>query len=116
MYICLMTQDEKLALLEKLKSERQKLREALVLLEEVTQPIKPENSLGRLSRMDAIQNKSVAEYSLRQTRDKIKSIDYWLSRQDTADFGRCTHCKNPIMIKRLLYMPSNLKCMRCASR
>ena len=111
-----MTEAEKQQLLDKLQTERSKLVASLALLEEATKPISPENSIGRVSRMDAIQNKSVAEYSLRQTKDKIKAVDYWLSRQDTADFGRCTHCKQEIQIKRLMFMPFNLKCMRCARR
>ena len=111
-----MTDAEKSKFLEKLHAERSKLTASLALLEEHTQPISPENSIGRVSRMDAIQNKSVAEYSLRQTKDKIKEIDYWLSREDTAEFGRCTHCKSEIQVKRLMFMPFNLKCMRCAGR
>ena len=40
-------------------------------LEELTKPISPENSLGRLTRLDAINNKSVAEASLRNRKRKL---------------------------------------------
>ena len=34
--------------------------------EEMTQPIAPDNAIGRVSRMDAINNKSVIEAALRK--------------------------------------------------
>ena len=35
---------------------------------EITKPIAPENAIGRISRMDAINNKSVTEAALRQAK------------------------------------------------
>lgn len=39
-------------------------------LEELTRPISPENAIGRVSRMDAINNKSINEAALNQARTK----------------------------------------------
>ncbi|MFW5754308.1 MAG: TraR/DksA family transcriptional regulator, partial [Marinilabiliaceae bacterium] len=47
-----------------------KARREIKELEELTRPIAPENSIGRVSRMDAINNKSVNEAALAQTRQK----------------------------------------------
>ncbi len=102
---------------------KKKIEEALVTtakrveeLEELTKPIGPENSIGRVSRMDAINNKSVAEASLRSTRRKHENLKIALSRIDQADFGDCNLCKRPIPAARLMYMPESRRCVRCADR
>jgi len=81
---------------------------------EMTQPIGPENSIGRLSRLDAINNKSVMESALRTAEDKLDKLHRALSRIDKDDFGLCVDCGKPIAGKRLLFMPESMKCMRCA--
>lgn len=83
---------------------------------ELTQPIKPENSLGRISRMDAINNKSVAEAALRNKRKKIAQMKLALSNIDNEGFGSCENCKKPIQSARLIYMPESTKCVNCARR
>ena len=85
-------------------------------MEKNTQPVKPENSLGRISRMDAINNKSVMEAALRNTRKKLTKLKTALSHIDDKDFGLCSSCKNEIQIKRLLFMPESDQCVRCAAR
>ena len=85
-------------------------------LEELTQPISPENSLGRVSRMDAINNKSVAEAALRSTKRKLSKLKVSLSKINNDDFGVCAMCKNPIPPARLMYMPESSRCVRCADR
>ena len=39
---------------------------------ELCKPIAPENAIGRISRMDAINNKSVVEAALRETKNKMQ--------------------------------------------
>ncbi len=85
-------------------------------LEELTKPISPENSIGRISRMDAINNKSVAEAALRSSRKKLGSLKFALTKTESPDFGLCTVCKNPIPSARLLFMPESTRCVRCADR
>ena len=97
---------------EKINQTEQEITE----LEELTKPISPENSIGRISRMDAINNKSVAEAALRSSRKKLTSLKFALSKVDSPDFGQCTVCKNPIPTARLLYMPESTRCVRCADR
>lgn len=85
-------------------------------LEELTQPISPENSIGRVSRMDAINNKSVAEVALRSSKRKLSQLKVSLSKINNEDFGICAMCKNPIPPARLMYMPESSRCVRCADR
>jgi len=88
----------------------------ILKLEEVTQPIKPENSLGRVSRMDAINNKSINEAALRTARQKHNKLEYAYKRIDDPAFGFCSQCGNGIHPRRILFMPESTFCMNCAKR
>ncbi|MFT5165792.1 MAG: DnaK suppressor protein [Saprospiraceae bacterium] len=91
-------------------------KEKIEGLEENTRPISPENSIGRISRMDAINNKSVAEAALRTSNQKLSKLKIALSKLDKPGFGICVFCKNPIPAARLMYMPESTRCVRCADR
>ena len=41
----------------------------------LTQPIEPENSIGRISRMDAINNKSINDRMLRKAQEKLHNLN-----------------------------------------
>lgn len=90
--------------------------ESIVEMEKMTQPISPENSIGRISRMDAINNKSVMESALRNKRSKLSKLKVALASIDKEDFGNCSQCKNPIQEGRLIFMPESTLCVRCAGR
>ena len=80
----------------------------------LNQPIKPENSLGRISRMDAINNKSVSEAAMRSKKKKISKLKIALTKLDSPSFGRCDRCGNPIASARLMFLPESNRCVRCA--
>ena len=63
-------QDIKNRILEELK----KTEEAILDYKESTKPISPENAIGRVSRMDAINNKSVVEAALRKAEEKLNKL------------------------------------------
>lgn len=83
-------------------------------LRELTQPIELSNTIGRLTRMDAINNKSVNEAALRESEEKLVRMEHSLSKFGTEDFGRCVNCKNEIQYERLFFLPDSIKCMKCA--
>ena len=85
-------------------------------MENMTAPVSPENSIGRISRMDAIHNKSVMEAALRHKKEKLSKLKVALSNLEKPDFGICSRCKNPIQSGRLIYMPESTLCIRCADR
>ena len=92
------------------------LKKEIERLIEETKPISPENSLGRITRMDAINNKSVAEAALRQAKFKLGKLNVALTKIDQDDFGACDRCKKPIRMARLMYMPESSRCVNCADR
>ncbi len=110
-YICIMEKDEvKLKLLEEISKTEELIEE----YKELTKPVAPDVAIGRISRMDAINNKSVNEASLRQTETKLQNLKRVLSMYGTADFGRCLKCKTEIPPGRILIRPESLYCVNCA--
>ena len=109
-----MTPETKAELKSKIEELILKYEDDIKETEKSTQPIKPENSLGRVSRMNAINNKSVMEASLRNKISKRNKLKFALTQVDNPGFGSCTNCKKPINPKRLMYMPESTKCIKCA--
>ena len=81
---------------------------------EMSKPVAPDDAIGRISRMDAINNKSVTEASLRQAEQKLKNLKRVLSTVGTKNFGICIKCGRPIPPARILYRPESLTCVNCA--
>jgi len=109
-----MTSEERAVLKSKIQDLIVKYEHDIKETEKMTQPISPENSLGRISRMDAINNKSVMEASLRNKISKRNKLKMALIQVEKAGFGLCSNCSKPINPKRLMFMPEVVKCMRCA--
>jgi DnaK suppressor protein len=80
---------------------------------ELTRPVEPENAIGRISRMDAINNKSVVEAALRKAVEKLDKLNLALSKVDDDDFGLCVRCHKPIPLGRILIMPQARSCVAC---
>jgi len=110
-----MKQADKTTLKDKMLSDINKLKANIVALKELTKPIAPENSIGRVSRMDAINNKSVNEAALRQAELKMNKLQLALKKLDTKNFGICSACKGSIPLPRLMYMPESSHCVACAN-
>lgn len=104
------------------KNELRKLIEAEIIgveklvveYQEEARPIAPENAIGRVSRMDAINNKAISEAALRKAEAKRANLQYALSRIDEPDFGVCAKCQVTIPYQRLLLVPQSRFCVNCA--
>lgn len=91
-----------------------KVEKRVVEYKELSQPVAPDCAIGRISRMDAINNKSVTEASLHQAEEKLRNLQHVLSRVGTKDFGICIKCGKAIPEGRILYRPESLNCVNCA--
>ncbi len=98
-----------------IEEEIVKTRKLIEEYRELTKPIAPDVAIGRLTRMDAINNKSVNDASLRQAENKLKNLEMVLSKHGTPDFGKCMKCKTQIPVQRILFRPESLLCVNCAT-
>ena len=99
---------------ETILAEILKTEKAILVYKELTKPISPNNAIGRVSRMDAINNRSVNEASLRQAETKLTNLKRALKKVDDDDFGICLKCQNPIPVGRMLIRPESFLCVNCA--
>lgn len=111
-----MTEEDKIKVKAAIEEKIASLRSEIEDLKEMTKPLGLDNAIGRVSRMDYINNKSVNEAQLRQNESKLKALHNWLSKLGSSDFGKCSRCGKEININRLLYMPESTKCVQCAAR
>lgn len=69
---------------------------------------------GRLSRMDALQTKAMADASQRRRKQELQRIANAFRRIDEGEFGYCGECGEPIGAKRLQVDPTTVLCIACA--
>ena len=98
---------------KRIEEEIKSTTELINKYRELTKPIAPENAIGRVSRMDAINNKSVNELALKNAEIKLNNLTVALSKIDDPDFGICVRCNNPIPMGRILLMPQTTTCVNC---
>lgn len=99
---------------QKITDEIAKTEQAVAEYEELTKPVSPDDSIGRVTRMDAIQNKSIAEAAFREARDKLNKLKYALSHVGDPEFGKCARCGQQIPIGRIMIRPESPYCVHCA--
>jgi len=73
-----------------------------------------QQSVGRLSRMDAMQVQAMAKAVDSRRRIALAQIDAALNRLETDDFGYCIKCDEAIARKRLDLDPKVAVCVACA--
>jgi DnaK suppressor protein len=84
-------------------------------IKETTKPISPDNAIGRLSRMEALNEKSINEASQRNLELRLLLLNQALKRLGDGEFGECLLCEEEISEKRLKVMPEATQCISCAS-
>lgn len=75
-----------------------------------------QQSVGRLSRMDAMQVQAMAVAAEERRRQQIARIRAALKRLDDGTFGEYVICGEEIAPKRLALDPAVPTCIRCAAR
>ena len=74
-----------------------------------------QQSVGRLSRMDALQNQAMAKAGQVRRNQMRLRIAAALKRLEEGEFGYCIDCGESIPAKRLELDPTVPKCLSCAS-
>ena len=74
-----------------------------------------QQSVGRVSRIDAIQQQQMAIANQQQTAQLLKRIELALHRIDSDEYGFCFQCEEPIAFVRLQAQPFASLCIECQS-
>jgi DnaK suppressor protein len=95
----------------------QQQRELSSLLDSAQTDTRPvaldQQSVGRVSRIDAIQQQQMAVASQQQAAALLRLGELALRRIDSGDYGECQDCGEPIAFARLQARPSTCLCIGC---
>lgn len=104
--------------LKKFKKQLIKLQEELAELKDSLKKsaatvMLDQNSVGRLSRMDAMQAQQMALQAERRRKISLQQIKAALIRIENDDYGYCEVCDEEIIQGRLTIDPTATKCVGC---
>ena len=98
-----------------LEAEKAELIAASEGTSESRKPVElDQQSVGRVSRGDAMQVQAMAKAQDARRAARIKMIDAALTRLDAGDYGFCVECDEQIPVKRLEVDPATPRCIACA--
>jgi DnaK suppressor protein len=80
-----------------------------------TKPIAPDDSVGRLSRLDSIQMQQMALAGKRRLEEERGRLHEARRRIDGGNYGQCHRCGGDIALERLQHQPDAVMCMPCLS-
>ncbi|MCP4648470.1 MAG: TraR/DksA family transcriptional regulator [PVC group bacterium] len=110
-----MTPEEKQSIKNEIEQRIVKTKETIESLRKQIKPIPLDGAIGRVTRMDAIQCRSIAEANLREAEECLSLLEHALSNLDEESFGVCGKCKQQIPLERILAIPEVRLCVNCAS-
>jgi DnaK suppressor protein len=88
----------------------------LAAVAESTEPVAPDVSIGRLSRLDSMQMQQMALAGRRRLEEERARLHEAVIRIDAGRYGTCALCGEDIDAERLEYQPDAVACMPCMRR
>jgi DnaK suppressor protein len=111
-----MSPEEKVKITEIIRGEIRKLTDKITELKEFTGPVAPDDAIGRISRMDAINNKSIVEASMCNLQSRLDQLHKISQVVNNNEFGLCIKCHKPIAVERLKIRPEIRLCAGCLQK
>ena len=81
----------------------------------VGNPVSPDNAIGRLSRVDAMQQQEMRLALVRQSKNELARLENALNLIQAGKYGVCNGCGSDIPDKRLEAVPDAQMCVPCLS-
>lgn len=102
-------------LLQELRALQEELEAQLSESKAHSAPVDLDLPIGRLSRMDAIQQKHMAEANRRSAQLRLQQIQAAFNVAKEGEYGWCRQCEGPISYRRLKARPESPFCLECQS-
>lgn len=101
----------------RLRARRAELVEARAAHEDDRRPVQlDQTGVGRLSRMEALQDQAMAIELERRREVELARVDAALERLAEGEYGCCVTCGGAIEPRRLEFDPATPLCLGCARR
>jgi DnaK suppressor protein len=101
---------------KKLEQMEVELRDSVERRAESTAPVQLDTSIGRLSRMEAIQSQQLALSLAARHQQGLARVRNALEAIRNGNYGRCRRCKGSIALERLEAQPDAVVCVHCATQ
>lgn len=108
-----LTEEQIAGLKEALQKLRDNVEQLLRSTREGTQPVALDEPIGRLTRMDAIQQQKVAAANRRTHDIRLQQVKQALAAIERDQYGLCRRCEDPIGYPRLEARPESPYCLDC---
>lgn len=97
----------------KLLELRSSLEQDLSSSTEASRPVDLGQPIGRLTRMDALQQQQMSLAHRERIRNRLQAVSGALARLDAGNFGECLACGGDIEPRRLDARPEAFLCLDC---
>lgn len=91
------------------------LESLLAAIQESARPVDLGQPIGRVTRMDAIANQSMAKANRRNNETRLRQVKTALTAVRDGEYGSCRQCGESIGYPRLKARPETSFCLRCQS-
>jgi len=100
---------------KQLLKQKEELEMTITQATDASKPVELDQTVvGRVSRIDAIQQQEMTLAAQRRRVEQIQKIEAALRRIKSGDFGYCVKCGEDIAEKRLELDPAIPTCINCA--
>jgi DnaK suppressor protein len=110
-----LTDDQRAILHAALEKLREELTDMVELSHDAAQPVDLDQPIGRVSRIDAIQQQQMADSNRRNAAQRLRQVNVALAAFDRGEYGLCATCEEPIAFRRLEARPEARMCVGCQS-
>jgi DnaK suppressor protein len=111
-----LTDTEAEELHQALLTVRQELQKLLEDSAQGAEPVSLDQPIGRLSRMDAMQQQSMVQANRRAAELRLKRVETALRRHSEGEYGLCLECEEDVGYARLKARPEAPFCVDCQGR
>jgi DnaK suppressor protein len=109
-----LTTEQMSELREELERQLRRLQRSMKTTEQAAKPVQlDQTAVGRLSRMDAIQNQHLTKNLQEREQARLGALNEALARLEEGTYGVCSACGEAISFDRLFVVPEADDCGTC---
>lgn len=114
--VATLSSDQRSDLEAELRRQLERLQKSMKITDEALRTVElDQTAVGRLSRMDSLQNQALSAGLREREAARLAQILDALERLKDGSYGACTSCGSPIPFERLFVFPEAPECAACVA-